>query len=62
MVTIQNVLKGRTSHTCEELPCKTLYLTAWKGHKRVGLEEVEHALSEKIRDNTDMVSVVKAIP
>ncbi len=62
MITKEKVLKGRTSHARKQLPCKTLYLTAWKGHKCVRLQEVEHALSQKVRDDTDMVPKVEAIP
>lgn len=50
---------GPTSHTCEELTCKTLDLRAGKGHKAIAFEKIKDALTQKIGDNTDVVPKVE---
>ena len=54
--------KRHTSNACEELSSKALNLTAWKGHKSVALEKVEDALTEKVGDDANMITKVKAVP
>ena len=51
----------RTGNTGQELTRKTLDLTAWKRYEGICLEKVKNALTEKIRDNADVVPVVEAI-
>jgi hypothetical protein len=36
---------GLTSNTCQQLPCKALYLAAGKGYERVTLQEIKDTLS-----------------
>lgn len=50
-----------TSYTGKKLPSEALYVRARKGHEGIRLEEIEDALTEQIRDDTDMVSEVEAI-
>ena len=38
-----------------------LNLTAWKRHKLVAFQKVEHALSQQIRNNTYMVAEIEAV-
>lgn len=53
--------RWRTSDAGEELPSEALDLTARKGHKPIALKEVEDTLAQKIRDNANMITEVKAI-
>ena len=41
---------------------KVLDLTAGERDKSIALQEVEHALTQQIRDNAYMVSVVETVP
>jgi hypothetical protein len=50
-----------TSHTCKELTCKALDLRTGKWHKAVAFEKIEDTLTQKISDNTDMVSKVEGV-
>lgn len=51
-----------TSHAGEQLTSKVLDLTAGERDKSIALQEVEHALTQQIRDNAYMVSVVETVP
>lgn len=37
-------------------------MTAGKWHKPIALEEIKHTLTQKVSDDTNVVSEVKAIP
>lgn len=50
-----------TGNAGEKLLCEMLNLAARKRHKSVPFQKVEHTLSEEIRDDTYVVSEVKAI-
>lgn len=52
----------RTSNTGKQLASKLLNMTAGKWHKPIALEEIKHTLTEKVSDDTNVVSEVKAIP
>ena len=41
-----------TGYTCEELPRKTLYVTARERRERVSLQEVKYTHPQQIRDDT----------
>ncbi len=50
-----------TSNTGQELAGKVLNLAVGKGHKAVALQEIEHALAEKVHDDADVAAVVEAV-
>jgi hypothetical protein len=52
----------RTSNAGKQLTSKALDLTVGEGHETVSLEEVKDTLTQKIHDDTDVASVIKAIP
>ena len=54
-------MERRTGHAREQLAGKVLYLSAWKRHEAISLQEVEDALPEKICDYTDVVSEVEGV-
>lgn len=51
-----------TSHAGEQLTSKVLDLTAGERDKSIALQEVEHTLTQQIRDNAYMVPVVETVP
>lgn len=51
-----------TGNAGEELAGKVLDLAVGERHKTIALEEVEHALAEKIHDDADVPSVIEAVP
>lgn len=53
--------KRLTSNAGQQLSGKTLYLAAWKWNERIRLEKVEDALPKKIRNDADVVPIIKAI-
>ena len=50
-----------TGNACEELPSEILDLAAGEGDKWIRLQEVEHALAEKISDNANVIPKVKGV-
>ena len=53
---------GPTGNTGEELPSKTLNLTAWEGYESVALKKVEYTLTQKISDYTNVIPKVETVP
>lgn len=51
-----------TSNAGEELPGKTLNLTAWEGYESVALKKVEDTLAQKIGDYTNVIPKVETVP
>lgn len=51
-----------TGYAGEQLPGKILNLAVWKWDEVVALEEIEHALAEKIHNDANVASVVETIP
>lgn len=51
-----------TSYTRKELPGKVLDLAAGERHEAVALEEVKDALSQQIRHDANVISIIETIP
>lgn len=51
-----------TSYASKQLTRKTLYLAAWERDERIAFEKIEDTLPQKIRDDTNMISKVEAVP
>jgi hypothetical protein len=43
----------------KELSSEALYLSAWKGHESIALEEVEYALTKQVCDYTYVISEIE---
>jgi len=56
------IYQSLTSNTGEELTREALYMRARKRHELVLLEEVEHALTEKVGNDANVVLEVEAVP
>lgn len=51
-----------TGNAGEELPGKQLDVRAWERRKVVDFEEIEYALAVQIRDDADVISIIKTLP
>lgn len=54
--------RALTCNTRQELPSKALNVGVGEGNEAVALEKVEKTEIQQIRDDTDMATVVKAVP
>lgn len=53
--------KQLTGHACKELTSKALNLRTGKGNKAISLQKVEHTLSQKVGNDTYVISEVKGV-
>jgi hypothetical protein len=53
--------KGPTSYTRKQLTSKILNLTAWKWNEGIAFEKIKDALTQKISDDANVISEIKAV-
>lgn len=54
------VIEALTGHAGEQLPSKVLNLATGKGDEAVSLQKIKNTLPQQVRDNANMVAIIKA--